>query len=57
MGTIPPYDKYDYLDYQCPKRGMITELIVTSKIRRKGVEKALMDKMEESLNQMIVSMF
>ena len=47
MGTIPPYDKYDYLDYKCPKRGIITELIVTSKIRNRGVGKALMKKMEE----------
>ena len=47
MGTIPPYEKYDYLDYKCPKRGIITELIVTSKIRGKGVGQALMDKMEE----------
>ena len=46
MGTIPPYDKYDYLDYKCPKRGIITELIVTSKIRSKGVGQALMDKIE-----------
>ena len=28
MGCIFPYDKYDYLDYKCPKRGEITELIV-----------------------------
>ena len=28
MGTIPSYDEYDYLDYKCPKRGIITELIV-----------------------------
>ena len=47
MGTIPPYNEYDYLDYKCPKRGVITELIVTSKIRSKGVGKALMNKMEE----------
>lgn len=47
MGTIPPYDEYDYLDYKCPKRGIITELIVTSKIRSKGVGQALMEKMEE----------
>ena len=47
MGTIPEYDKYDYLDYKCPKRGIITELIVTSKIRSKGVGKKLMDKMED----------
>ena len=36
MGTIPPYDEFDYLDYKCPKRGRITELIVTSKIRSNG---------------------
>lgn len=47
MGTIPPYEEYDYLDYKCPKRGIITELIVTTKIRSKGVGQALMDKMEE----------
>ena len=47
MGTIPPYDEYDYLDYKCPPRGEITELIVTSKVRSKGVGQQLMDKMEE----------
>lgn len=46
MGTIPPYSEYDYLDYKCPRRGIITELIVTSKIRSKGVGKALIDKIE-----------
>ena len=47
MGTIPPYDENDYLDYKCPKRGEITELIVTSKTRSKGVGQALMNKMED----------
>ena len=47
MGTIPPYDENDYLDYKCPKRGEITELIVTSKTRSKGVGQELMNKMEE----------
>ncbi len=47
MGTIPPYEEYDYLDYKCPKRGEITELIVTSKTRSKGVGQALMNQMEE----------
>ena len=47
MGTIIKYDEYDYLDYKCPKEGEITELIVTSKIRSKGVGQALMNKMEE----------
>ena len=47
MGTVPPYEEYDYLDYKCPKRGRITELIVTSKIRSKGVGQQLINKMEE----------
>lgn len=47
MGTIPPYSANDYLDYKCPKRGIITELIVTSKIRSNGVGQALMEKIEE----------
>lgn len=37
MGYIPMYDEFDYLDYKCPKRGKISELIVASKIRGKGV--------------------
>ena len=47
MGGIFPYDEYDYLDYKCPRRGEITELIVSKKIRSKDVGKELMDKMEE----------
>lgn len=46
MGIIPEYDKYDYLDYKCPKRGIITELIVTSKVRSKGLGQKLIDTME-----------
>ena len=47
MGYIPAYDEFDYLDYKCPKRGKISELIVTSKIRSKGVGQALIDRMEQ----------
>ena len=47
MGCIPPYEEYDYLDYKCPKRGEITELIVTNKIRSKGIGQELINKMEE----------
>ena len=47
IGTIPKYDEYDYLDYKCPRRGRITELIVTSKIRSKGIGQALIDKIDE----------
>ncbi len=46
MGCIFPYNEYDYLDYKCSKRGEITELIVTKKVRSKGIGKQLMDKME-----------
>ena len=47
MWCIPPYDEYDYLGYKCPKRGEITELIVTNKIRSKGIGQELINKMEE----------
>ena len=47
MGTIPPYDEYDYLDYKCPRRGKITELIVSKSTRSKGIGQALMEKLEE----------
>ena len=47
MGCIFPYDEYDYLDYKCPKRREITELIVTNKIRSKGIGQELINKMEE----------
>jgi ribosomal protein S18 acetylase RimI-like enzyme len=47
MGTIPPFDEYDYLDYKCPKRGIITELVVTSKVRSNGIGQKLMHQMEE----------
>ena len=46
MGTIPGYDEYDYLDYKCPKRGEITELVVSSKVRSKGIGNLLMSEME-----------
>ena len=47
MGIIKKFNKNDYLDYKCPKEGEITELIVTSKTRSKGVGQELMKKMEE----------
>ncbi len=47
MGIIVEFDEYDYLDYKCPKEGEITELIVSSCARGKGIGKALMEKMEE----------
>ena len=47
MGTIPEYDEYDYLDYKCPKRGEITELIVTKNTRSKGIGQTLIKKIED----------
>lgn len=47
MGCIPPYDEYDYLDYKCPRRGEVTELIVSKNTRSKGIGQQLMKKMEE----------
>ena len=47
MGTIRQYSENDYLDYKCPKEGEITELIVTSKTRSKGIGQALINKIEE----------
>lgn len=47
MGTIPTYDENNHLDFKCPKRGEIIELIVTNKIRTKGIGKQLMERMED----------
>ena len=47
MGTIPEYDEYDYLDYKCPKRGIITELVVSKDNRSGGVGQQLMKCMED----------
>ena len=47
MGCIPLYDEFDYLDYKCPKRGEITELVVTNRVRSNGVGQRLINKMEE----------
>lgn len=47
MGCIFPYDEYDCLDYKCPKRGEITELIVSKSVRSNGIGNILINKMEE----------
>ena len=47
MGCVRPYDKYDYLDYKCPRAGNITELIVSQTIRSKGIGQELINKMEK----------
>ena len=52
MGYIRKWDEADYLDYKCPKTGLVSELIVTSKIRSHGVGNLLMKKMEEYFKQL-----
>ena len=47
MGCIFSYGEYDYLDYKCPKRGTITELVVSKDIRSKGVGNLLIKKLED----------
>lgn len=47
MGVIRSYDKYDYLDYKCPKSGEIIELIITNRVRNQGIGNLLMKKMED----------
>ncbi len=52
MGIIPPYSPNDYLDYKCPKRGEITELVVSKKIRSKGIGTTLISKLEDYFKSM-----
>ena len=47
MGIVRKYDKYDYLDYKCPKCGDIIELVISKSARGKGIGQELMTKMEE----------
>lgn len=47
MGYVRSYDEYDYLDYRCPKSGEISELVVSNKIRSKGIGQKLINTMEE----------
>ncbi len=47
MGCIFPYDEYDYLDYKCPKRGTITELVVSRHSRSSGIGHLLIENMEQ----------
>ncbi len=46
MGCIPLYDEFDYLDYKCPRRGVVNELVVTEKARRSCVGLKLLKAME-----------
>lgn len=46
-GYIQTYDERDKLDYSCPKKGIVAELIVGKNLRSKGTGKILLNKMEE----------
>lgn len=43
VSLINNEDTFDY-DFKAPKRGRVSELIVTQKVRSKGVGKQLMDR-------------
>lgn len=47
MGIVPPYDDLDYLDYKCPRRGEILELIVSKSVRSHSIGTDLISRMEE----------
>ena len=51
MGCVRPYDNYDYLDYKCPKTGIITELIVSKNLRSTGIGQKMIDRIEEYFNK------
>ncbi len=47
MGIVTSYDEFDYLDYKCPKRGEVIELIISKKVRSNGIGSKLIKKMED----------
>lgn len=47
MGIERTYDEYDYLDYKCPKYGIVTELVVSKNVRSAGIGQKLMKKIED----------
>ena len=52
MGILRDYERYDYLDYKCPKSGKVTELIVSKNVRGKGLGQKLMNRMEAYFQEM-----
>lgn len=46
-GYIEKYSKTDAIDYACPKKGIVAELIVTIQQQKNGVGQKLMDKMQQ----------
>lgn len=47
IGIIPKYEENDYLDYKCPKKGEVTELIIKKEYRNHNIGKILLNKIEE----------
>ena len=46
-GYVQTYDERDKLDYTCPNKGIVAELIVSKNVRSKGTGQILLNKMEE----------
>ena len=46
-GFVQTYDERDKLDYTCPKKGIVAELIVNKTSRSKGAGNLLLNKMED----------
>lgn len=45
-GIIYKYSDDDYLDYKCPKKGIVTELIISKNYQKGGLGKTLLHKIE-----------
>lgn len=46
-GYVETYNERDELDYTCPKKGIVAELIVSKNIRSKGCGQLLINKVED----------
>lgn len=51
-GHLSVYDKYDRVDYKCPKSGIIEELIVSKNARSSGVGHTLIDEIEKYFKEL-----
>ena len=51
-GYLEEYNKRDKLDYSCPTKGIVAELIVSKNSRNGGIGKTLLSKMEEYFKSM-----
>ncbi len=46
-GFVQSYDKRDKLDYACPKKALVAELVVSKNARSKGIGTSLLDTLEK----------